>query len=315
MKTIQIGNTGPQASQVILGLMRIADKSDAEIRALVDAALEAGITMMTMPISMAAPPVHHCEARFAEAMQLTAAAREEMVIQTKAGIREGFFDFSKAHILAAVEGSLKALRTDYIDILLLQSPGCSGRTRGGRGGLRRVACGGKVRHFGVSNQTPGQIELLKSAVRQPLICNQMQLSITHAPIIAQGVAVNMEGLEQSVDRTLGILDYSRLKGMTLQAWSPFQHKFFDGTFVGDRARCPELNVALDEIAAAHGITPTGVAAAWITRHPARIQVVLGTTQASARARKRGRRQRDPLSRGMVQALHGGGIQRARSGGE
>ncbi len=98
----------------------------------------------------------------------------------------------------------------------------------------------------MSNQTPGQIELLKSAVRQPLICNQMQLSITHAPIIAQGVAVNMEGLEQSVDRTLGILDYSRLKGMTLQAWSPFQHKFFDGTFVGDRARCPELNVALDE---------------------------------------------------------------------
>ncbi len=104
MKTIQIGNTGPQASQVILGLMRIADKSDAEIRALVDAALEAGITMMDHADIYGRPPVHHCEARFAEAMQLTAAAREEMVIQTKAGIREGFFDFSKAHILAAWRG-------------------------------------------------------------------------------------------------------------------------------------------------------------------------------------------------------------------
>lgn len=280
MKTIQIGSTGPQASQVILGLMRIAEKTDAEIRALVNAALEAGITMMDHADIYGRPPVHHCEARFAEAMQLTAAARDEMVIQTKAGIREGFFDFSKAHILGAVDGSLKALRTDYIDILLLHRPDALVEPEEVAAAFDVLQAAGKVRHFGVSNQTPAQIELLKSAVQQPLICNQMQLSITHAPMIAQGVAINMEGLEQSVDRTLGILDYSRLKGMTLQAWSPFQHKFFDGTFVGDRVRCPDLNVALDEIAAAHGITPTGVAAAWITRHPARIQIVLGTTQAS-----------------------------------
>jgi predicted oxidoreductase len=280
MKTIQIGKTGPAASQVILGLMRIADKNNAEIRALVDAALDAGITMMDHADIYGRPPVHHCEARFAEAMQLTAAAREQMVIQTKAGIREGFFDFSKAHILAAVDGSLKALRTEYIDILLLHRPDALVEPEEVASAFDVLQSAGKVRHFGVSNQTPGQIELLKSAVKQPLICNQMQLSITHAPIIAQGVAINMEGLEQSVDRTLGILDYSRLNGMTLQAWSPFQHKFFDGTFVGDRERCPELNVELDKIAAVHGITPTGVAAAWITRHPARIQVVLGTTQAS-----------------------------------
>lgn len=280
MQTRQIGTSGPLASQVVLGLMRIADKTDAQIQALVGAALEAGITMIDHADIYGRPPVHHCEARFAEAMRLTPAAREKMVIQTKAGIREGFFDFSRAHILTAVEGSLKALRTDYIDILLLHRPDALVEPDEVAAAFDQLAAQGKVRHFGVSNQTPDQIKLLKTAVRQDLICNQVQLSITHAPLIAQGVAINMEGLEQSVDRTLGLLDWSRRKGMTLQAWSPFQHKFFDGTFVGDRDRCPALNTALDEIAAAHGVTPTGIAVAWITRHPAWIQVVLGTTTPS-----------------------------------
>ncbi len=137
---------------------------------------------------------------------------------------------------------------------------------------------GKVRHFGVSNHTPYQVELLKTAVRQPLVVNQVQLSITHAPIIAAGVATNMQGLDQSVDRDNGLLDYARLNQITLQAWSPFQKGFFDGVFLGDRETHPELNDALDEIAEAHGITPTGVAVAWITRHPADMQVVLGTTK-------------------------------------
>lgn len=278
MQHFRIGQTGPTASSVVLGLMRITDKSDAEIRALVGAALDAGITMMDHADIYGRPPVHHCERRFAEAMKLTPSDREKMVIQTKAGIRDGFFDFSEAHLLTAVEGSLKALGTDYIDILLLHRPDALVEPEEVAAAFDKLAAQGKVRHFGVSNQTPGQIELLKVTVSQPLICNQVQLSITHAPIIAQGVAINMEGLEQSVDLSLGVVDYSRLNGMTLQAWSPFQHKFFDGTFVGDRERCPELNVALDEIAAAHGVTPTGIAVAWITRHPAMIQVVLGTTR-------------------------------------
>lgn len=117
-------------------------------------------------------------------------------------------------------------------------------------------------------------------MRQPLIANQVQLSITHANLIAQGVAMNMDGLDQSIDRTLGLIDYARKERITLQAWSPYQKGFFDGVFVGDREALPELNTALDEIAASHGITPTGVATAWITRHPAKIQVVLGTTRPS-----------------------------------
>lgn len=278
MQTISIGNGDLKASSVILGLMRIPAMTDAEIRALVGTALEAGITMIDHADIYGRPPAHHCEARFGEAMKLTPADRAGIVIQTKAGIREEMFDFSEAHLLAAVDGSLKALKTDYIDVLLLHRPDALVEPQEVASAFDKLQASGKVRHFGVSNQTPGQIELLKSAVKQPLIANQMQLSITHAPMIAQGIAMNMEVSEQSVDRTLGILDYSRLKGMTIQAWSPFQKKFFDGVFVGDRESHPALNTALDEIAAAHGITPTGVAVAWITRHPAKMQVVLGTTK-------------------------------------
>jgi predicted oxidoreductase len=280
MQTQQIGKTGPVTSTVMLGLMRIGEMGDAEIRALVGAGLEAGITMIDHADIYGRPPVHHCEARFGAAMGLTAAGREGIVIQTKAGIRAGSFDFSKDHLMGAVEGSLKALKTDYIDIFLLHRPDALVEPEEVAAAFDALHAAGKVRHFGVSNQTPAQIELLKSALNQPLICNQVQLSITHAPIIAQGMAMNMEGETQSVDLGLGILDYARLQGMTLQAWSPFQHKFFDGTFVGDRERCPELNVALDEIAAAHGVTPTGIAVAWILRHPAAIQVVLGTTKVA-----------------------------------
>lgn len=278
MQTMSLAGGALVLPQVILGLMRIADMTDAEIRALVGAAVEAGVTMVDHADIYGRPPVHHCEARFGEAMRLTPVERERLVIQTKTGIRDGFFDFSEAHILASVDGSLKALRTDYIDILLLHRPDALMEPDEVASAFDKLQAAGKVRHFGVSNQSPGQIELLKSAVRQPLLFNQVQLSITHAPLVAQGVALNMAGLEQSVDRTLGLLDYSRLQGMTLQAWSPFQKQFFDGVFLGDRAALPDLNDALDEIAAAHGVTPTGIAVAWITRHPARMQVVLGTTR-------------------------------------
>ena len=177
-----------------------------------------------------------------------------------------------------MDGSLKALKTDYLDVLLLHRPDALVEPEEVASAFDKLQASGKVRNFGVSNQTPGQIELLKTAVKQPLLVNQVQLSITHAPLIAQGVAINMAGLEQSVDRNLGLLDYSRKEGMTLQAWSPFQRGFFDGPFIGDRENCAALNDALDEIAAAHGVTPTGIAVAWITRHPAKMQVVLGTTR-------------------------------------
>jgi predicted oxidoreductase len=222
--------------------------------------------------------MHDCEQRFGDAVTFSPAEREKVIIQTKVGIRPGAaFDFSKKHILEAVDGSLKALKVDYLDVLLLHRPDALVEPDDVAEAFDALEASGKVRNFGVSNQTPYQVELLKQSVKQPLAFNQVQLSITHASLIAAGVATNMVGLDQSIDRDNGILDYSRLHHITLQAWSPFQKGFFDGPFIGDRKAFPELNDALDEIAAAHGVTPTGIAVAWILRHPAKMQVVLGTT--------------------------------------
>lgn len=282
MKTQTIPHAGLEVSSVILGLMRIGTMTDAEIRALVGTAMEAGIDMVDHA-DIYGGTTHHCEDRFGAAMALSAADRDRLVIQSKCGIRKGYFDFSKDHILRSVDGSLKALRTDYLDILLLHRPDALVEPEEVAAAFDKLQAAGKVRHFGVSNHSPYQIELLRTAVTQPFVANQVQLSITHANLIAQGVALNMDGLDQSIDRTLGLIDYCRKERITLQAWSPFQKKFLDGVFVGDPT-LPELNAALDQIAAAHGVTPTGIAVAWIARHPARIQTVLGTT-SPARVRE------------------------------
>ena len=275
MKTYTLPHTSRTVSSVVLGLMRIPRMSNAEIATLVGTARDAGVNVFDHA-DIYGGERHLCERRFGEAVTLTPAAREELVIQSKVGIRSGYFDFSREHILATVDGSLAALRTDYLDLLLLHRPDTLVEPAEVAEAFDLLAAAGKVRHFGVSNHTPGQIELLKTTVRQPLLVNQVQLSITHAPLFAQGVAANMAGLDQSISRDIGLLDYSRLKGMMLQAWSPFQKGFFDGIFLGDKAY-PELNAAIDELAAKYGVTPTGIAVAWIVRHPANIQVVLGTT--------------------------------------
>ena len=277
MKTYAVPHSDLVVPSVVLGLMRIAKMSDGEIRALFDTALESGITMIDHADIYGGAP-HVCEARFGDAVQLSSADRARIIIQSKVGIRPGYFDFSAEHILETVDGSLAALRTDYLDVLLLHRPDTLVEPEEVAKAFDRLHAAGKVRHFGVSNQTPGQIELLKSAVSRPLLFNQVQLSITHANLIAQGIAANMAGLDQSISRDVGLLDYSRLTGMTLQAWSPFQKRFFDGVFIGDREEYAELNDVLDELAEKYAVTPTGIAVAWIIRHPANIQVVLGTTK-------------------------------------
>ncbi len=279
MKTYSVPHSDLTLSSVVLGLMRIAQMDDRAIRELFDAAREVGIDTFDHA-DIYGGERHRCEERFGAAVPLTPAQREEIVIQSKVGIRKGYFDFSAEHILTTVDESLAALRTDYLDVLLLHRPDTLVEPEEVASAFDTLHAAGKVRHFGVSNQTPGQIELLKSAVKQPLLFNQVQLSITHANLIAQGIAANMDGLDQSISRDVGLLDYSRLKGMMLQAWSPFQKGFFDGVFIGDRENFAELNDVLDDLAKKYGVTPTGIAVAWITRHPANIQVVLGTTKPS-----------------------------------
>jgi predicted oxidoreductase len=167
---------------------------------------------------------------------------------------------------------------EHLDVLLLHRPDTLVEPEEVASAFDELHASGKVRHFGVSNHTPGQTELLKKHVNQPLAINQVQLSITHAPLITQGVSANMAGLDQSVSRDNGILDYSRLNDITLQAWSPFQKGFFDGVFLGDRENYADLNDVIDELAAAYDVPAIAIAVAWITRHPANMQVVLGTTK-------------------------------------
>jgi len=277
MKIFTPPQTTLEASNVILGLMRIADLDDKEVQTLVGTAIDSGINFFDHA-DVYGGTTHGCEQRFGEAISFSDAEREAVIIQSKVGIRDGYWDFSKEHILESVDGSLKALNTPYLDILLLHRPDTLMEPEEIAAAFDELQSSGKVRNFGVSNQTPGQVELLKRSVAQPLAFNQVQLSITHAPLIAQGVAANMAGLDQSIDRDLGILDYSRLNDITLQAWSPFQKGFFDGVFLGDRQNFAELNDVLEELAAKYAVTPTGIAVAWITRHPANMQVVLGTTK-------------------------------------
>lgn len=277
MKHLDLPHTDRAGSNVILGLMRIEQLDDDGIRELVSTARDVGIDFFDHA-DVYGNGTHGCEARWGRAIRLSAAEREEIWIQSKVGIRDGYFDFSREHILEGVEGSLAALNTDYLDVLLLHRPDALVEPDEVAAAFDELHASGKVRNFGVSNHTPAQIELLKRSVRQPLAFNQVQLSITHAPIIAQGVAANMQALDQSVDRGVGMLDYCRLNDITLQAWSPFQAGFFDGPFLGDRDRFPELNDVIDDLTARYDVPGEAIAVAWITRHPANAQVVLGTTR-------------------------------------
>jgi predicted oxidoreductase len=268
MKTLTLQHSTVEVPNIILGLMRIEPLSDPEIRALVGAAIETGITFFDHA-DIYGTGTHGCERRFGDAVTLSAADRAAVTIQSKVGIRSGFWDYSRQHIVRSVDESL--------EVLLLHRPDALVEPEEVAEAFDMLHSAGKVRQFGVSNHTPGQIELLAASLNQPLVVNQVQLSITHAPLIAAGVSANMAGLDQSIDRDNGILDYCRLKGITIQAWSPFQKGFFDGVFLGDRENYAELNDVIDDLARSYGVPPAAIAVAWITRHPANMQVVLGTT--------------------------------------
>jgi predicted oxidoreductase len=201
--------------------------------------------------------------------------REKMIIQSKCAIRKGYYDYSKEHILSSVEGSLKRLKTDYIDTLLLHRPDTLMEPEEVAEAFDELHSSGKVRYFGVSNHNPMQIELLNKYLNQKITINQLQFSIAHTGIIDSGLNVNMK-IDPSINRDGSVLEYCRLKDITIQAWSPFQFGFFEGTFL-DNDKFPELNTKINEIASAKGVTNTAIAVAWILRHPAKIQTVVGTT--------------------------------------
>ncbi|EAF5292870.1 aldo/keto reductase family oxidoreductase [Listeria monocytogenes] len=271
MKRITIGNSALTASEISLGCMRMADLSKEDANKVINTALENGIDFFDHADIYGGGK---SEEVFADAIDMNATIREKMILQSKCGIRQGFFDFSKEHIIASVESSLKRLKTDYLDTLLLHRPDTLFEPEEVAAAFTELEKSGKVRHFGVSNQNPGQIELLKKYVDQELIANQLQFSIMHTGMIDTGFNVNMT-IDPSLDRDGGILEYSRLNNMTIQAWSPFQYGFFEGVFL-DNDKFPELNKTIDKIAADKGVTNSAIAVAWIQRHPASFQTVVGT---------------------------------------
>ena len=272
MKSVKVANCDLDASEISLGCMRIAEMANQDISTLLNTALDAGINFFDHADVYGGGK---SEANFAKALGMNAQVREKLIIQSKCGIRKGSFDFSKEHILEAVDGSLKRLQTDYLDVLLLHRPDALVEPEEVAEAFTILQDSGKVKYFGVSNQNPMQIELLKKFVKQPLIFNQLQLSITNTGMIDAGINVNME-IDPSVNRDGSILDYCRLHDITIQPWSPFQYGFFEGVFL-DNDKFPELNQKINQIAAAHSVTNTAIAIAWLLRHPAHMQPIIGTT--------------------------------------
>ena len=272
MNTLPLPGTILPSSEIILGCMRIATMPVKEVSRLLNTALDAGINFFDHADIYGAGK---SESVFADALELTPTQRGKIFIQTKCGIRKGYYDFSKEHILASVDASLQRLRTEYVDILLLHRPDTLMEPEEVAEAFNTLESAGKVRHFGVSNHNPGQIELLQKYVKQPLIINQLQFSITNSGMIDRGINVNME-IPASVDHDGGILEYCRLKDIRIQPWSPFLFGFFDGVYI-DHPKFPELNAVLDRLAKEKNVTKETLVIAWILRHPAKMQPVVGTT--------------------------------------
>ncbi|WP_153462879.1 aldo/keto reductase [Sediminibacillus terrae] len=271
MKKVKLGTSDLHTGEISLGCMRMDKLSSNEAAKVMENAVEHGVDLFDHADIYGGGK---SEEVFASALKETSINREDIVLQTKCGIRDGFFDFSKQHILDSVEGSLKRLDTDYIDILLLHRPDTLMEPEEVAEAFAKLKESGKVRHFGVSNQNPMQIELLKKYLKDDLIINQLQLSLMFTPMIDAGLNVNMQH-DPAVVRDSSILDYSRLHDMTIQAWSPFQYGMFEGVFVGNE-KFPELNMKMQELAEKKGVTDSAIAIAWILRHPSKIQPVVGT---------------------------------------
>ncbi|WP_078548467.1 aldo/keto reductase [Litchfieldia alkalitelluris] len=271
MRTMKLGTSTLEVPVISVGCMRIDSLDKPKAESFVQTALELGANFFDHADIYGGG---ECEKIFADAIHMNDDIREKIILQSKCGIRKGMFDFSKEHILESVDGILKRLNTDYLDILLLHRPDALVEPEEVAEAFDKLESTGKVRHFGVSNQNPMQIQLLQKSVKQPIVANQLQLSITNANMISNGFNVNMEN-NSAVNRDGSILDFCRLNDITIQPWSPFQYGFFEGVFLGND-KFPELNRSIDLIADKYEVSNTTIAIAWLLRHPANMQPVIGT---------------------------------------
>lgn len=273
MKQIVIGKQKMKAPAIIAGCMRLADFDKQQMNHFIHTSLELGVNFFDHADIYGGGK---SEEIFGEAMKGDETLRrEDMIIQSKCGIRQGFYDLSKKYILDSVDGILQRLQTEYLDVLLLHRPDALVEPEEVADAFSALEKSGKVRNFGVSNHKPMQIELLQKYVEQPLVINQMQFSIPVSNMIANGMEVNME-TNGAVDRDGSVLDYCRLHDITIQAWSPFQMPGWKGCFLGSE-EYSELNNKIQELADKYQVSGTTIATAWILRHPAGMQVIAGTT--------------------------------------
>ncbi len=272
MYTIPFGKSGMQVPTVAVGCMRIDRLTEKQVSAFVNTALENGANFFDHADIYGKGGAS--ETAFGKA--IANIPREKLLIQTKCGIVPGVsFDFSYKHIVKSVEGSLKRLGTDYVDVLLLHRPDALMEPEEVARAFDYLKSSGKVLHFGVSNQNPYQMQLLQRYLDMPLCANQLQLSIMHTPMIDAGINVNMYN-QSATNRDGSVLDFCRLHEITIQPWSPMQFGFFEGCFV-DNEKFPKLNAVMQRIADEHGVSKTTLAIAWILRHPAKMQPITGTT--------------------------------------
>ncbi len=271
MYKIPLGKSGLEVPTLAVGCMRIGQMSAAEAQSFVELALSEGANFFDHADIYGGGK---CESVFGEA--IAHVNREDIIIQTKCGIVPGkMFDFSYEHIISSVEGSLKRLKTEYIDLLLLHRPDALAEPQEIARAFDKLKEQGKVRHFGVSNQNPAQMQLLQRSLDMPICANQLQFGIMHSSMLQSGINVNMYN-QSAVNRDGGVLDYCRLNDITIQPWSPMQYGFFEGCFI-DNDKFPQLNECLQALADKYSVSKTAIAIAWILRHPAKMQPVTGTT--------------------------------------
>ena len=279
MKKISIVNGPENVSVLIQGCMRMPDLSNEQAAEVIRTAYECGINFFDHATCYGENGA--AETRFGESFPLTGIKREDIFIQSKCGLcfDRNEFDWTKENILSSVDDSLRRLKIDYLDTLLLHRPDVLYDPEEVAAAFDILEKEGKVRYFGVSNLVPMQIELLKKYVKQPLIINQVQLSLEQSQLIDRALYMNNKTTEFSINRDGNALDYCRLNDITIQAWSPLQIGMFGGTFI-DNPDFPELNKVLGELAEREGVSKTAIAIAWILRHPAKMQAIIGTMNPS-----------------------------------
>ncbi|HZJ89962.1 MAG TPA: aldo/keto reductase [Bacilli bacterium] len=272
MEYFNLRDTSLKVSRIGLGLMRLKDKTPEEAKRIIKTALDVGINFFDHA-DIYGDGVS--EQKFSAAIKALETRREDLIIQSKVGIRRDIgYDFSYAHIIESVDGILKRLDTSYLDILLLHRPDMLYEPPEIARAFKELHASGKVRYFGVSNMHQFQLSYLQKEVGFPLLVNQLQFSLGHLPLVSSGIFAN-HGSPQSNHHALGLLDYMREHKILMQAWSPFLFGNFAGVYI-DHPEFKELNTLLDEFSTKYGVTKEAISIAFILRHPAGIQPIIGT---------------------------------------